>query len=1723
MSKVDGYQIIGKLTETELFEVFKASGVDGRYYTVFATTENHGPEQCGKSHHAFKVAHSCTSPHVLKVHSIKEFPDQSIMIGEPVEAECLHDFIRNDNHSGVETLFFLAFGLIDAIESIHKEDVLHLGLNPKSILFDEKSGLIRLIDFSRSSQLSNELQDPGQIPSDVYSMGFISPEQTGRMNRQVDYRSDFYSLGSILYYILTGNAPFDKTTSMELVHAHIADRPISPTEDREAIPEVVSEIVLKLLAKNADDRYQSLYGLKQDLQRCQAEWQKSGAIEKFPLGVNDFSSKFQVSNKLYGRFQEVSDLLKLFEQASAGGMCISLIGGYSGVGKTSVVGELHRSIYEQKGHFVSGKFDQFMRNTPYASLSQAFKGLVKELLSKDKEDLDYWKNRIIEAASGQGRILTDLIPGMEILIGEQPEVPDLGPKETQHRMISTIKSFIGCLADVEHPLVLFLDDLQWADPPTLFLLQQILNDQDTKAFYLVGAYRDNEVSASHPFVLMVEALKKNEVAIHEIELLPLKQSDVQRLLADTTHRDDEECQELCTLLFNTTNGNPFFVKQSILRIHEQDGFSFDSANGHWEWSMDHVLSLNLTSNVIELMTSILEELPPKTIDLLKLAAGVGNKVSLSMLTNVSELTKETIQMQLWPALKRGLLFSLGDQYKMGSNSTKEVVFKFMHDRIQQAAYELIPSSELPKFHFNIGKIIWQKSGTMVADGELFNVVNHLNKGLSEIQSDGERIKVAKLNFDAAVKAKQSTAYAPALTYIQVAKELWPAHSWDSIYELTRSIHILWAECEYLNTNFAKAEEIFESILDRSQDKKERAEVCAIQMILLINRGLSQEAVDLAIDCLKLFDIHLVPFPKKEDVHAEILEVQKLLGDRSVDSLIDLAPMEDLDMIAAMKVLFRLGGAAYFTDQNLYALMHAKVVILTLRHGTAPASIRGYAIYGSVLGSDYLQYNHGYEFAQLALKLGDQFNKNDLMALSHFLIGSFSSFWSRPADESLNLLLDAHKYSYEAGNMVYSGFSTGFYVAARWVKGDNLDSLFIDSEKYLELTENIKFLAMSQLIRLTRNSVAALQGQNYSPLSIEEIESSNNKFPLHFHYIAEMKFHYLLGDYSRAEEALAKAEALAEGSKGAHQSVEHYFYETLILINKLHVEGLEEKNVDRVEENLNRFAVWARSCPENFLHRFEVLKGEELRLRQHTDPSAVLKCFDRAVSLAGDQKDYHIAALACELAGRFFKDRQHMVVAEAYIKKAIEKYVEWGATRKAHQLRREYGYEVEEQQIRKASVVDDHHQLNTNERLDVETIVKATHLMLSEFKIDSLISKVMQLVMVNSGAQRGLLMENRDGEWFTAYAVESDDRGNLKQISAEDCQGSRSVVNFVSRTKEYLIIDDAQKNGIIKDEEYFRNGGVRSVLCYPLTHLGDLAWIVYLENNISAGAFVKSRLELLDIVLNQAATLLENARIYETMESMVEERTSQLSEKNEQLEEMLVERRNVFRIVCHDLANPLSLAGAGVSLLEEVLEINTPRLERTVKYIKTATVNMEKILEQVRRMEALSTNKANIQLKEINFFEVLESSKNLFEHKLESKELQLSIVNQTGEESVKINVDEVIFSNVILNNLISNAIKFSHKGSEIEIEILDSVDGRVKIQIKDSGIGMPESLAARIFSASEKTSRKGTSGETGTGFGMPLVKAYVEKFGGTISVLSKDQKEHPDDHGTTFELEFKTAA
>jgi PAS domain S-box-containing protein len=1372
-----------------------------------------------------------------------------------------------DHHKGQPidlTLFLrIAIGLAAAVSQAHRQGLIHRDVKPANALVDD-AGHVWLTGFGIASRLPRERQAPASPEIIAGTLAYMSPEQTGRMNRSIDSRSDLYSLGVTLYQMLTGTLPFAAADPLEWVHCHIARLPTAPIDLR-TVPEPLSAIIMKLLAKNAEDRYQTAAGLETDLRRCLTEWQSHGRVDPFPLGANDSSERLRIPERLYGREREIEALLAAFDRVVAQGAAeLVLVSGYSGVGKSSVVNELHKELVSPRGLFAAGKFDQYKLDVPYATLAQAFQRLVRQILVKSDAEVDQWRQALLEALGPNGQLMVGIIPEVEFLIGKQPPVAALPPQEARNRFLLVFRRFLGVFARPDHPLALFLDDLQWLDMATLELIERLITDPDVRHLLLIGAYRDNEVSSSHPLMRTLTAIREAGARTQEIALSPLGLDDVGRLIVESLHCDRNSVGPLAQLIHEKTGGNPFFVIQFLTSLAEEGLLRFDRDASAWIWDLDRIRAKGYSDNVVDLMVGKLRRFSDATQAALQQLACLGNLAEFATLRMVFGQSEEEIHTAHLEAARTGLIFRT------------EGFYAFPHDRIQEAAYALIPEGQRAAAHLRIGRALL---AGMSADGvaeHLFDVANQLNRGAPLLIDHDEKVRVAAIDLKAGRKAKASAAYASARAYFAAGMALLDDRDWNLDYEVTFNLWLECAECEFLTGHFDGAEQLIVELLQRAVSKVDQAVVYQLKIQLLIIKSENQQAVATALASLRELGIDMPTRPTEEDLRAECETFSQTLNGRPIESLIDLPGMTDPELLAAMRVLSALVPAARFTDHRLWALQSCRMMRIIVQHGTSVDSAWAFAHWGIVLGSVFHRNSDGYRFARLARDLAEKHGFIAGQAKVYLPFGGMS-VWTQPIAAAIDFLRTGIRAAIEVGDPTFACIGMFMLIADLLLRNDPLDVVWRESEIAMDFARKARFDDGMALFVSQQRFIATMQGRTrgFSTFSDTEFNEATfeslltaGRMPLMIcaYWVLKLKAQFLSGNYAEALAAADKAKSLLQVVDFPVVLTDCFYYAALTVAALYETASADQQMAWRtlLMEHREQLREWAENNPPTFADKHVLVLAEIARLEKR-DADA-LRLYEQAIYSARENGFVQNEGLAHELAAQYYLTHGLETAGYAHLRNARNCYDRWGAHGKVKQLDERYPRLREEHTSASSATIGP-----SVGQFDIETVVKASQALSSEMVLPRLIEKLVRIAMEHAGAERGLLILLQGGEpRIEAEATTSPGKIEVvaRQTAVAPSYLPQSALHYVIRTQERVLLDDASADNVYSKDEYVRLRRSRSVLCLPIVKQAKLIGALYLENNLARFVFTPDRVTVLELLASQAAISLENAALYTDLQLQV---------------------------------------------------------------------------------------------------------------------------------------------------------------------------------------------------------------------------------------------------------------
>jgi predicted ATPase/signal transduction histidine kinase len=1720
-------------TDGELILYRGRSGDDhSRVLVLSSVGRRPSPENLKRLDNEFSLKEELDASWAARPLGIATHWDRTVLVlqdpgGVPLES-AIGSYGRGSNGLDLAFCLRIAINLAAAIGALHQRGIIHKDIKPANVLVNLASGQCWLVGFGIASRLPRERQLPSPPEFIAGTLPYMAPEQTGRMNRSIDSRSDLYALGVTLYEMLTGSLPFSASDPMEWVHCHIARQPVPPDTRSEAVPAQVSAILMKLLAKIAKERYQTAAGVENDLRRCLAEWEGSQCIAQFPLGEHDTPDRLRIPEKLYGRDREIDTLLASFDRVVVSGRPeLVLVSGYSGIGKSSVVNELHKVLVPPRGLFASGKFDQYRRNIPYWTLAQAFQGLIRPLLAKSEGELSKWRETLREALGQNGRLIVDLVPELELIIGRQPAVPDLPPQDAKARFQMVFRRFVGVFARREHPLALFVDDLQWLDAATLDFLQDLLTESDVHHLMVIGAYRDNEIDSAHPLWGKLDAVRQSGAKINEIVLTPLTRQDLGRLLVDTLHGEAERIKPLAHLVHGKTGGNPFFTIQFVTALSEENFLSFDHTAGAWSWDLNRIQAKGYTDNVADLMVGKLNRLASETQKVLQEFACLGNSAAISTLSIVHGTSEERLALDLWQAERLGFIVR------------SEGFYRFAHDRVQEAAYSLIPASARAEAHLRIARLLKAHTLPQKLEEAVFEIVSQFNRGAGLITSRKEREDVAELNLLAGKRAKTSTAYASALKYLVSGATLLADDVWERNHELAFALAFHRAECEFLTGRAAAAEERLRVLSWRAANKVELASVTCLRVDLYMTLGQSDLAVEVGLKYLRYLGVEWSPHPATEEVREEYERILINLGNRPIEQLIDLPLMSDPVSLATMDVLTKLLPAAGFTDAKLNSLVVCRMVNLSIEHGCSDGSSFACVCLGMIAGPHFDNYKAGFRFGQLGYELVEKRGLKRFQARTYLNFGSHVMTWTKHVGACRDLVRRALHAANEAGDLVFAAASCSSLNANFLAAGDPLVEVQREAEHGLEFAQKAGFdlvkpeLGLIRTLRGLTPRFGSFDDEQFDEVLFEH-HLASHPVALHecFYWIRKLQARFFAGDYASAVDASLKAQRLLWTAPSHFELADYYFYSALARAAVFDsgtfpfAKSSEDKPSQRQDSSSEasvkeeecftglvahheQLTLWAENCPENFETRAALVGAEIARIEGRVVEAMDL--YEQAIRSARANGFVHNEALANELAARFFLARGFEKIGHTYLRDARHCYLRWGAAGKVRQLDEFYPHIREEEAVSAPPKTIG----MPIESLDLDTIMKVSQAVAGEIILAKLVDTLMRTAIEHAGAERGLLILARGDE----HSIESEATTSGDTVIVNVHEGPvtgtalpESIVRYVIRTKKTVILDDASAQNPFSEDDYLRRRHAKSVLCLPLLKQATLMGVLYLENSLAPRVFTSSRLALLELLASQAAISLDNARLYADLSRLNAELTQENIDRRRAEEALRASEQRLARVsqmttmeqlaasIAHELNQPLAAVVTSGDACLNWLSTNPPNLPKAREAIGRMVRDGNRASDVLKHIRALLRKTPQVK-SHINVNEVIQEVLPLVGGELRKYSVELS--TELGLNLPPVRGDFVQLQQVLLN-LIMNAIESMATTTDrpralhIQSNLEDRAGGSsVLVAVRDSGIGLTAAEMVQVFEAFYSTKPEGM------GMGLWICRSIIEAHGGQLTVHAND--------------------
>ncbi|MCP3926399.1 MAG: AAA family ATPase [Desulfobacterales bacterium] len=1388
-----------------------------------------------------------------------ETDTKPLLISEYFEGIKLSNYIP-ENGLGLETFLIIAIQIAEGLAEIHSKNIIHQLIKPSNILINKKTRQIKIYDFAKATY--NNYHIKGDYNNFKDSIEYISPEQTGRINRNADYRTDFYSLGITFYEMLTGRLPFEVKDILEMIHWHIAKKADAPHIVNDSVPHIISDIIIKLLDKNVSKRYQSAEGLKYDLEYFYNNLSdlKAKKLKNFEIAQKDFSGEFKIPQKLYGRENEIQQSHEQFNKVCKGDTVILMVTGYSGIGKSAIVNELQKEITINDAYFATGKYEHLKKNIAYSAIASGFKDLIKQILGKNDTEIMVWKEKLLKALGVNGQLIIDIIPDLELIIGKQPPAPMIGSSDTQNRFNIVFQNFVSVFDQMAHPLIIFLDDLQWIDLASLNLIKLITSEHLTKSFLFIGAYRSNEVDESHPVITTVEDIKKTGVDVQYINLQPLNLDSINCWVADTLDCSLNKAKEISTLISQKTNGNPFFIKSFLQNLYRENLIRYEG-KGVWDWNLNEIIAKKPTDNVTILMAENIKKLPAESREIIMSASCIGISFKNRNLSYISKKTEYEVEKLLHPVLDSGMIFKFQGTYK------------FIHDKVLEAAYFLIPEDMKPQKHLLTGRLLIQNYSNQEIDENLFSIAEHFNKGISLINDDDEIYELLKLNVRVAQKAKSSAAYRNAGYYYKIASSLLHENSWKENYEFTLDIYSGWAEVEHMSTNFEKAGELFNIVLENAKTILDKSRIYQLIFIYHENTGKFREAVDLAIEIINDLGISF-PHPKKIDEETKNKQIDRFLkniGDREIESLIDLPDISDSLHTEAIGILVSVLVPYWNTYPDILPYMTYEIVNLSIEKGLCPVAAIGFSTLGSILAMDSKTNDTGYKLAKLAIAITDKFENKFYETSSKYMLYNHAHFWKKPLRWKRDKLIEAYHIGIDAGNTQWASYCVNHYCMRFLLAGDNLESAkkqydtFTDSIHILRQETSLTYFnppkqAVYNLLGLAKDKYLIKGDAFNEELDFQKFHTTKQFPAIGLFNICKLLIFIVFGEYEKSLKIVSETnfEDYVRANAGQFQPyLGLCFYGITLMQNYEKVSmDKQEKYLDKTIGLSREFKNYADLNHLNFAPMYYILTAEVKRIKN--EYSEAIDFYDKAVQSAEENSYLHLQGIINELIASFWKKRGKGRISEAYIYDAYLCYKKWGCTPKSEILENEYPH-LFLHEMQNKTVPDESFTI-----LDIDSVQKATQTISSEIVTDELLSKLMEIIIENTGAQKGyiVLKQKTTLSIVSGFNVESKKKEIFIDENLENTNLlSEKIIRYVVRTGENIILQNACFEGQFIKDSYIKNNSSKSVLAMPILNKKKVQGALFLENNLNTNVFSDERIKHLNIILSQAAISLENAKLF----------------------------------------------------------------------------------------------------------------------------------------------------------------------------------------------------------------------------------------------------------------------
>eukprot|EP01114_Cavostelium_apophysatum_P014884 TRINITY_DN3962_c0_g1_i3.p1 TRINITY_DN3962_c0_g1~~TRINITY_DN3962_c0_g1_i3.p1 ORF type:complete len:2038 (-),score=502.37 TRINITY_DN3962_c0_g1_i3:121-6234(-) len=1607
----------------------------------------------------------------------------------------------------------IAVQIVQGLQHVHDNRVTHKDIKPSNLIMNPRTGAVKIIDFSIASVLKEEAQIAGHNRRQKGTLSYISPEQTGRMNRTLDYRTDFYSLGITFYQLLTGRLPFTQTEPTAIIHFHLAVTPTPLNIVKPSVPVMLSNIIGKLVMKMAEDRYQNAAGLLWDLKHLDTE-------SEFELGLHDVAERVTLSQKLYGRETEIQALVDSYTQVcETGTPRVLTVTGYSGIGKSVLVNEIYKKTALTNGRVLMGKFEQMSKTIAYSAITEAFDGFIQQIANKNEGSIDLWRPKFLEALGASAQLIVDMFPKLEKIIGQQPPVPPLDAIASKNRFEAVIQKFFQVFVEKDHPLVLFIDDWQWADSASLELLKKMVLNPDIRYFLLIGAYRSNEIDESHPVVSTIEDINSAGVPVQPITLSSLDSLTIQRWISDSLNSSLEEVKQLADQVYRNTQGNPFFVKMYLRSLLDEKLLVFDE-DQRWRWDADKIYKSQMMDSVVDFLVSKMSQLPQTTQEVLAFASCMGNHFNMDDLALVMDKPRDTIASECHTICDAGMAYFV-----------EEVVY-FAHDRVEEAAYSLLPSEKKVSTHLLIARLFLKHYPLEEHPEKLFDIVDHYNSGSALITDESERMNLVQLNLKAGKRAKLSVAYNSALAYIVSSiSYLDEATAWEEHYELIFELYKHRVELEYLNENFTTSEEIGLQVLKNAKTPVHQAQVYLLLLLPKTLVGLHGQCIQYGRTALALLGYRV---PENEsEYEAEtakqeegINEMMKKYGE--VANIYQAQEMSDPVERAASKILAGLLAPTFVFDPPLYRLLLPMAVNHTLKYGLTSDAALTLTFYGGLLTGKVSTARMGFEFGLLAMRLADRDGRPNDMCKIYHAVSQLIYHWFKPLREFEPIAAKSTRYGLECGEAQFTGYTAYAVATHKFEMGTNFTDLLGEITRGLDYCKKNKNALGTHAIEIVIWFVKTMSGQDHTQEEARLDEELNREdlYGLCWLRGLQAQKEFYLNDMQAALSHTEHCRKLLPYIVSHYMLARSIFFDSLILI-ACHPQACSQDRAayrTQINENLTNLKAWSENCPENFQHLVELVEAEMARLEGDDWKASRLY----ASSIANADKNFfpQDKALAEEMLGTFWENHGEHKYASIHIAEAMKGYSLWGAHAKVKQLRHNFRDLLSTQIPESAPTAAANVAANTTTShlnsalMDMQSVVRASQTISSDIDMSKLLFNMMKIIIETAGAQKGALLLLHDGKLVVDAEYTVSGQIRVLEEASKHWRGAFNVIEHVQETRNLVVLGRAYEDKQFGGDPYISEAKLKSILCIPITKHDELKGVLYVENNLATFAFQNNRVAVLTVLTSQMAISIENSRlVHHQLE--VQKNIAEQKSRAQEAEKFKKKLEEFIDTICHEMRNPLNGIYGGATLLKDQLNIISavanevpPTLaDRMREPLSIALDNLDSItkcaqqqkviVDDVLDLSRLESNKIELTATPFQTRTVVSTVLQMLSPQIAQSKLDVILNLQDEEAWISADVHRL---SQILINIVSNAVKFTKQGYiEIKSRLTDVRDSNITamyIEVQDTGIGMSEEEKGKLFERFAQATKYINSQYGGSGLGLAISQKLIERMGGSIQVDSR---------------------